>query len=218
MWVYLCVCMFILNRSLHPVTLRDSKTVWLFDSQGSMMEENSRSSHPSVNISSVWNLMCFKNYCHWATANQVLKSPPFSPVFSTVQSGSRRSNFSSNARRQQQRQQQQNNANSMMQQQHGGHGQQEALPSHCVSPMSQGGQGSNVGSQQVPDPHQVRSVGRGWKCDVIYRIRISVSSHRKWRERYFNPLSVAVQECWHPLVTLLGYCFCLYLSGTNTDT
>ncbi|XP_008328795.1 zinc finger protein 431-like isoform X2 [Cynoglossus semilaevis] len=72
------------------------------------------------------------------------------------QSGSRRSNFSSNARRQQQRQQQQNNANSMMQQQHGGHGQQEALPSHCVSPMSQGGQGSNVGSQQVPDPHQVR--------------------------------------------------------------
>ncbi|XP_060921655.1 zinc finger protein 646-like isoform X2 [Labrus mixtus] len=62
------------------------------------------------------------------------------------QSGSRR-NFS-NARRQQQ-QQQQNNANSMMQ--HGGHGQ-DALPSHCVSPMSQPGQGG----QPVPDPHQGR--------------------------------------------------------------
>ncbi|XP_060921656.1 zinc finger protein 646-like isoform X3 [Labrus mixtus] len=65
---------------------------------------------------------------------------------STSQSGSRR-NFS-NARRQQQ-QQQQNNANSMMQ--HGGHGQ-DALPSHCVSPMSQPGQGG----QPVPDPHQGR--------------------------------------------------------------
>ncbi|KAM6966409.1 uncharacterized protein LKV04_018887 isoform 2-T2 [Tautogolabrus adspersus] len=65
------------------------------------------------------------------------------------QSGSRR-NFSNNARRQQQQQQQQNNANSMMQ--HGGHGQQDALPSHCVSPMSQPGQGS----QPVSDPHQGR--------------------------------------------------------------
>ncbi|KAG7504346.1 zinc finger protein 646-like isoform X3 [Solea senegalensis] len=66
------------------------------------------------------------------------------------QSGSRRSNFANNARRQQQ-QQRHNNANSMMQQQqqHSGHGQQDTLPSHCVSPMSQGGQG---GSQ--PDPHQ----------------------------------------------------------------
>ncbi|XP_058509649.1 zinc finger protein 184-like isoform X3 [Solea solea] len=68
------------------------------------------------------------------------------------QSGSRRSNYANNARRQQQRH---NNANSMMQQQqqqqqqHSGHGQQDTLPSHCVSPMSQGGQG---GSQ--PDPHQ----------------------------------------------------------------
>ncbi|XP_020507251.2 zinc finger protein 646 isoform X3 [Labrus bergylta] len=68
---------------------------------------------------------------------------------STSQSGSRR-NFS-NARRQQQQQQQQqqNNANSMMQ--HGGHGQ-DALPSHCVSPMSQPGQGG----QPVSDPHQGR--------------------------------------------------------------
>ncbi|XP_019959245.1 zinc finger protein 646-like isoform X5 [Paralichthys olivaceus] len=69
------------------------------------------------------------------------------------QSGSRRSNFSTTPRRQQQRQ---NNANSMMQQQHGGHGRQEPLPSHCVSPMSQGGQGGNVASQSVPDPHQGR--------------------------------------------------------------
>ncbi|XP_071330944.1 zinc finger protein 646-like isoform X3 [Trachinotus anak] len=68
------------------------------------------------------------------------------------QSGSRRSNFSTAPRRQQQ-QQQQNSANSMMQPQHGGHGQQDPLPSHCVSPMSQGGQG---GSQSVPDPHQGR--------------------------------------------------------------
>ncbi|XP_056258432.1 zinc finger protein 646-like isoform X2 [Seriola aureovittata] len=67
------------------------------------------------------------------------------------QSGGRRSNFSANPRRQQQ--QQQNSANSMMQPQHGGHGQQDPLPSHCVSPMSQGGQG---GSQSVPDPHQGR--------------------------------------------------------------
>ncbi|XP_076609330.1 uncharacterized protein LOC143334420 isoform X5 [Chaetodon auriga] len=71
------------------------------------------------------------------------------------QSGSRRSNFSTTPRRQQQQQQQQqNSANSMMQPQHGGHGQQEPLPSHCVSPMSQGGQGGGVSSQPVPDPHQ----------------------------------------------------------------
>ncbi|XP_045897324.1 zinc finger protein 646-like isoform X2 [Micropterus dolomieu] len=70
------------------------------------------------------------------------------------QSGGRRSNFANTPRRQQQ-QQQQNNANSMMQPQHGGHGQQEPLPSHCVSPMSQGGQGG-VSSQPVPDPHQGR--------------------------------------------------------------
>uniref|UniRef100_A0A3P8TW29 C2H2-type domain-containing protein n=1 Tax=Amphiprion percula TaxID=161767 RepID=A0A3P8TW29_AMPPE len=71
------------------------------------------------------------------------------------QSGGRRSNFSAAPRRQQQQQQQQqqqNNANSMMQPPHGGHGQQDPLPSHCVSPMSQGGQGS----QSVPDPHQGR--------------------------------------------------------------
>ncbi|XP_023281924.1 zinc finger protein 646-like isoform X2 [Seriola lalandi dorsalis] len=89
---------------------------------------------------------CFKSYrtmldlaqhrCSAATKNQ---------------SGGRRSNFSANPRRQQQ--QQQNSANSMMQPQHGGHGQQDPLPSHCVSPMSQGGQG---GSQSVPDPHQGR--------------------------------------------------------------
>ncbi|XP_061568106.1 zinc finger protein 646-like [Cololabis saira] len=65
--------------------------------------------------------------------------------------GGRRSNFSNTPRRQQQQQQQQNNASSMMQ--HGGHGQQEALPSHCVSPMTQGG---GVSSQPVPDPHQGR--------------------------------------------------------------
>ncbi|XP_039980261.1 zinc finger protein 646-like isoform X1 [Xiphias gladius] len=72
------------------------------------------------------------------------------------QSGGRRSNFSATPRRQQQQQQQQqqNSANSMMQPQHGGHGQQEPLPSHCVSPMSQGGQGGSVASQTVPDPHQ----------------------------------------------------------------
>ncbi|XP_072224695.1 uncharacterized protein [Leuresthes tenuis] len=64
--------------------------------------------------------------------------------------GGRRSNFSAAPRRQQQ----QNNANSMMQPQHGGHAQQEPLPSHCVSPMSQGGQGGGVASQPVPDPHQ----------------------------------------------------------------
>ncbi|XP_034450225.1 Krueppel homolog 1-like isoform X4 [Hippoglossus hippoglossus] len=69
----------------------------------------------------------------------------------TNQSGSRRSNFGVTPRRQQQRQ---NNANAMMQQQHAGHGRQESLPSHCVSPMSQGGQGGNVASQSVPDPHQ----------------------------------------------------------------
>ncbi|XP_029014870.1 zinc finger protein 646-like isoform X2 [Betta splendens] len=67
------------------------------------------------------------------------------------QSGGRRSNYSSGHRRQQQ----QNNANAMMQPQHGGHGP-EALPSHCVSPMSQGGQGGGVASQAVPDPHQGR--------------------------------------------------------------
>lgn len=72
------------------------------------------------------------------------------------QSGGRRSNFSATPRRQQQQQQQQqNNANSMMQP-HGGHGQPEPLPSHCVSPMSQGGQGGGVASQSVPDPHQGR--------------------------------------------------------------
>ncbi|XP_034450226.1 Krueppel homolog 1-like isoform X5 [Hippoglossus hippoglossus] len=71
----------------------------------------------------------------------------------TNQSGSRRSNFGVTPRRQQQRQ---NNANAMMQQQHAGHGRQESLPSHCVSPMSQGGQGGNVASQSVPDPHQGR--------------------------------------------------------------
>ncbi|XP_029997199.1 zinc finger protein 646-like isoform X3 [Sphaeramia orbicularis] len=70
------------------------------------------------------------------------------------QSGGRRSNFSTTPRRQQQ--QQQNNATSMMQAQHGGHGQQEPLPSHCVSPMSQGGQGGGVSSQSVSDPHQGR--------------------------------------------------------------
>lgn len=77
----------------------------------------------------------------------------------TNQSGSgggRRSNYSNAHRRQQQQQQQQNSANSMMQPQHGGHGQQETLPSHCVSPMSQAGQGGGVSSQPVPDPHQGR--------------------------------------------------------------
>ncbi|XP_039681586.1 zinc finger protein 835-like isoform X4 [Perca fluviatilis] len=64
----------------------------------------------------------------------------------TNQSGGRRSNYGSGHRRQQQ--QQQNRANAMMQPPHGGHSQQEPLPSHCVSPMSQGG----VTSQS--DPHQ----------------------------------------------------------------
>lgn len=85
-----------------------------------------------------------------------------------IQSGSRRSNFANTARRQQQQQQQQQNrANSMMQPQHGGHGQQEPLPSHCVSPMSQGGPGGV--SQPVPDPHQVGRKNRvpGATADII---------------------------------------------------
>ncbi|XP_029946179.1 zinc finger protein 646-like isoform X2 [Salarias fasciatus] len=61
------------------------------------------------------------------------------------QSGGRRSNYSASARRQQQQQQQQSSSSSMMQPQHGGHGQQDALPSHCVSPMSQGGPASQTG-------------------------------------------------------------------------
>ncbi|CAG5898893.1 unnamed protein product [Menidia menidia] len=65
-------------------------------------------------------------------------------------SGGRRGNFSAAPRRQQQ---QQNSGGSLMQPPHGGHGQQEPLPSHCVSPMSQGGQGG-VASQPGPDPHQ----------------------------------------------------------------
>lgn len=74
------------------------------------------------------------------------------------QTGGRRSNFSATPRRQQQQQQQQQNssANTMMQPQHGGHTPQEALPSHCVAAMSQGGQGAGVASQPVPDPHQGR--------------------------------------------------------------
>ncbi|XP_031726996.1 zinc finger protein 646-like isoform X3 [Anarrhichthys ocellatus] len=70
-------------------------------------------------------------------------------------SGSRRYAANSRRQQQQQQQQQQNSANSMMQPPHGGHGQQEPLPSHCVSPMSQGGPGG-VSSQSVPDPHQGR--------------------------------------------------------------
>ena len=81
------------------------------------------------------------------------------PPSALLQSAVRRSNFSSTPRRQQQQQQQQqqqNSANSMMQPPHGGHGQQDPLPSHCVSPMSQGGQGAGVTGQPVPDHHQVR--------------------------------------------------------------
>ncbi|XP_061555608.1 zinc finger protein 646-like isoform X1 [Phycodurus eques] len=77
------------------------------------------------------------------------------------QSGSRRSNFSATPRRQQQRQQQQNNTTSIMQSQHGGHNQQEPLSSHCVSPISQGGQGGGLASQSVPDPHQVGKTYQG---------------------------------------------------------
>ncbi|XP_061604182.1 zinc finger protein 646-like isoform X4 [Phyllopteryx taeniolatus] len=77
------------------------------------------------------------------------------------QSGSRRSNFSATPRRQQQRQQQQNNTSSIMQSQHGGHNQQEPLSSHCVSPISQGGQGGGLASQSVPDPHQVGKTYQG---------------------------------------------------------
>ncbi|XP_027879414.1 zinc finger protein 646-like isoform X3 [Xiphophorus couchianus] len=64
------------------------------------------------------------------------------------QTGSRRSNFSATPRRQQH---QNNSTNSMMQPPHGAHSQQEALPSHCVAAMSQGGPGA---SQPVADPHQ----------------------------------------------------------------
>ncbi|XP_056144026.1 zinc finger protein 646-like [Lampris incognitus] len=72
------------------------------------------------------------------------------------QPGNRRANFSSAPRRQQQQQQQQqqNNTTSMMQQQHGGHTQQEPLPPHCVSPMTQGG---GVAGQPTSDPHQGHS-------------------------------------------------------------
>ncbi|XP_034046579.1 zinc finger protein 646-like isoform X1 [Thalassophryne amazonica] len=87
---------------------------------------------------------CFKSYrtmldlaqhrCSAASKNQV---------------GSRRSSFSVAPRRQQQ-----NNSTSMMQPQLGGHTQQDSLPTHCVSPLSQGGQGAGVASQPVPDPHQ----------------------------------------------------------------
>ncbi|XP_056262652.1 zinc finger protein 646-like isoform X2 [Pseudoliparis swirei] len=66
------------------------------------------------------------------------------------QSSSASRRYAANARRQQQ---QQNSANAMMQPPHAGHGQQDPLPSHCVSPMAQGG----VSSQSVPDPHQGRS-------------------------------------------------------------
>ncbi|XP_028310473.1 zinc finger protein 652-B-like isoform X2 [Gouania willdenowi] len=63
-----------------------------------------------------------------------------------AQPAGRRSNFASTPRRQQQR----NNAKSMMPPQHGGHGQQDPLPPHYVSPMSQN-------SRSVSDPHQGRS-------------------------------------------------------------
>ncbi|XP_057673815.1 zinc finger protein 835-like isoform X2 [Corythoichthys intestinalis] len=69
------------------------------------------------------------------------------------QSSNRRANFSATPRRQQ-RQHQQNNGAPIMQSQHVGLNQQEPLPSHCVSPISQGG---GVGNQSVPDPHQGRS-------------------------------------------------------------
>ncbi|XP_077474401.1 uncharacterized protein LOC144088063 isoform X3 [Stigmatopora argus] len=73
-----------------------------------------------------------------------------------MQSSNRRANFSTTPRRQQ-RQHQQNNAASIMQSQHGGLNQQETLPSHCLSPISQRGQSGGVGNQSVPDPHQGRA-------------------------------------------------------------
>ncbi|XP_069033467.1 zinc finger protein 646-like isoform X2 [Embiotoca jacksoni] len=88
---------------------------------------------------------CFKSYRTMLD----LAQHRCSAVAKNQSGGGRRSNYSNNHRRQQQ-QQQQNNANSLMQAQHGGHGQQDTLPSHCVSPMSQGG------GQSVSDPHQGR--------------------------------------------------------------
>ncbi|KAM8824588.1 uncharacterized protein ACB058_020808 isoform 2-T2 [Synchiropus picturatus] len=74
---------------------------------------------------------------------------------SSNQSGGRRNNFAANPRRQQQRNNN-NNTTTTPLMQHTGHSQQESLPSHCVSPISQGGQGGGVASQPVPDPHQGR--------------------------------------------------------------
>ncbi|XP_078140939.1 uncharacterized protein LOC144539506 [Centroberyx gerrardi] len=64
----------------------------------------------------------------------------------------------------------------MMQQQHGGHAQQEPLPSHCVSPMSQGGQGGGVPSQPVPDPHQGRSSSASSQSQGSQSMRSSSSN------------------------------------------
>lgn len=95
----------------------------------------------------------------------VFLCPPPALLPPPTQSGSRRSNFSSTPRRQQQ---QQNSANSMMQPQHGGHGQQESLPSHCVSPMSQG-----AGVSGQPDPHQVGIRSKG--CGIVMSIAVLLS-------------------------------------------
>ena len=63
-----------------------------------------------------------------------------------------------------------------MQSQHGRHAQQDSLSSHCVSPMSQGGQGAGVTGQSVPDPHQVSiqeqtpglSCEEQWCADLLF--------------------------------------------------
>ncbi|XP_077590797.1 uncharacterized protein LOC144208692 isoform X1 [Stigmatopora nigra] len=74
----------------------------------------------------------------------------------STQSSNRRANFSTTPRRQQ-RQHQQNNSASIMQSQHGGLNQQETLPSHCLSTISQRGQSGGVSNQSVLDPLQGRA-------------------------------------------------------------
>lgn len=71
----------------------------------------------------------------------------------------------------------------MMQSQHGGHAQQEALSSHCVPAMSQGGQGAGVASQSVPDPHQVGRKQTPPVCSSVQASDVFVLPNRSARAR-----------------------------------
>lgn len=141
------------RRIDQPKTLTVSRT----RSVRRLMQRGEKHCHPSVpSVSALCSHTLHERATACVRTATTLTRLSLSSLLLFTQSGSRRSNFSTTPRRQQQQQQQQaqNSANSMMQAQHGGHGQQDPLPSHCVSPMSQGGQG---GSQSVPDPHQVGS-------------------------------------------------------------